>query len=443
MRDAKRVIQMMAALLSLFSVAGAAESEPATTLGYDLAGVVKAARENHPQVAGAEAAVRRGLGGVREARAAALPRLGATLGYSYLQDPPQFRAAPFGEMVFGERDNTTAVMTLHYPLYTGGRLGAQRQQAEAEVDALQAQRDAVADQAGLRASEHYFDVLRAGEMIRVMEEQVKALEAQHAAAEKMLAAGVVTKLDVLRTQAALALAREHLVKARASEVLGSAALAEAMGLPADAPIRVSRQFDEPRLPAQLDEAIAIALQNRPEPREMAAREAGADAAIRTARSHQRPQVGAFIQSDFHRPSYMPRTGTLSAGVALTYSLFDGNAARAQVEQARSERERIEAARAALENGIRLEVTQRFQEVESARERIAATQAGVAAAEESYRLATLGYQSQVTPLTDLLQAQAELTRARSDLVMAQFDLRIAQARLQTALGISAQDAHAEG
>ncbi len=422
----------MGVLLGLALATRPAGSEPAAP-EYDLAAVVKAAREDHPQVAAADAGVRRGAAGVREARAAALPRLGATLGYSYLQDPPQFQVAPLGTMVFGERDNTTAALTLQVPLYTGGRLGAVRQQAESGLDSLLARRDSVAQQAGLRAAERYFDVLRARQMAGVLEEQVKALEAQRSAVEKMLAAGIVTRIDLLRTRAALASAQEGLVRARSNRVVAAAAVAEAMGLPADAPLRLSGRFDEPRLPARLEDAVAEALQNRPEFREVGAGLSAAQSAIQAARSSQRPQVGAFVQSDFARPSYMPRTGTLSAGVALTYNLFDGNATAAQVQQATSEKERIEATRAELENGVRLEVTQRFQETGSARERITATQAGVDAAKESQRLATLGYQSQVTPLTDVLQAQADLVRAQSDLVMAQFDLRVAQARLQTAMG----------
>ncbi|MBI3945702.1 MAG: TolC family protein [Armatimonadetes bacterium] len=429
MRRAKWIPLGLLGALLLAARAGVA----ADVTEYDLASAVKMAMASHPRVAGAEAAVRQGAGGVREARAAAMPRLGATLGYSYLQDPPQFQVAPLGTMVFGERDNTTAALSLQYPLYTSGRLGAVRRQAESGLDALLAQRDRVAQQAGLRAAERYFDALKSGSMIGVMEAQVQALEAQQAAVTKMLDAGVVTKIDLLRTNAALASAREGLARARSNQAVGIAALAEAMGLPADTPLRLSGKFDEPDLPSRLDEAAAEALRRRPEFREVQAGLAAADASVQAARSALRPRVNAFVQSDFDRPTYMPRTGTFSAGVVLTHSLFDGSAGAARVQQARAEAERIEAARAELENGVRLDVTQHFLEAQSAGERIAAAQAAVAAAEESHRLATIGYRNQVTPLTDVLQAQADLTRARSDLLLAEFDRRVAQARLRTAMG----------
>lgn len=416
------------------AAAAPAEGAPAAaTREVDLADAVKMAMANHPRVKSAQASVQEGLAGLRQAKAAAMPHLTAAAGYSWLQDPPQFQVSPLGTMVFGTTDNTNAGLTLQYPLYTGGKLGAMRHQAEAGVDALLARQDSVAQQAGLHAAERYFDVLKADQMIGVMDEQIKALEAQRAAVEKMRAAGVVSKIDLLRTDVALAGAREGLVKARSARDVGAAALAEAMGLPAETPLRLSGKYDEPQLPAKLEEAIAEGLRSRPEVRETQAGVAAADSAIKVARSAERPQVGAFLASDFDRPSYLPRTGTWSAGVALTYNLFDGGAAKAQVAAAKAERARVEAGQSELENGIRLDVTQRFREVQSARERIVTTQAAVAAAEESQRLATIGYENHVTPLTDLLQSQADLTRARSDVLSAQYDLRAAEARLQTAMG----------
>lgn len=276
-------------------------------------------------------------------------------------------------------------------------------------------------------------MLKAERFITILEDQVRALEAQRAAVEKTVQAGAVAKIDLLRTEVALAGARESLVKARANRQIAVAALAEAIGLPADAPLRVSDQASEPPLPATREEAIAEALRRRPELEEVAAGQRAARAGTDLARSARRPQIAAFAQTDFARPSYAPKTGTWSAGMQLTYNLFDGDAAKAQAAQAQAALAKLEAARAELENGIGLEVTQRYLEVTSARERIATTETAVAAAAESHRLATVGYQNGVMPLTDLLQAQAELTRARADALIAHTDLRAAQQRLLHALG----------
>lgn len=129
---------------------------------------------------------------------------------------------------------------------------------------------------------------------------------------------------------------------------------------------------------------------------------------------------------------MPDMGRWLAGVMVSWNLFDGGATKAAVEQASEQVRQLEAALAELRNGIALEVTSAFLNVESPKQRVKTAEKAVAIAEEGVRL---GYQNGVNTITDFLTAQAELTQAQISLVVALSDLRVAEAQLWFALGRS--------
>lgn len=403
----------------------------------DLSAAVQTALKNHPSLRGIGAQVEAAQARWKQAAAGYAPKVSATLNYTLLQKAPSFTVAPFGTLVFGEKDNKQASLTLQFPLSTGGKLEGVNRQARAGVEAAESalarQRQKVATDATIA----YFNVLKARGFVKVAEDQLKALESQRNSIAKMLERGVATRIDLLRAETAVSAAQEMLTKAKNGEAVATAALANAMGMREGLGLRVKGSFDESSSliahPASLAEAIAESLRSRPELRQVGADRRAAEAGVRVARSGQKPSVGLFAQYDAERPTFMPRTGKWSAGVALTMNLSDGGATKAEVAQAQAQIAQVDAALEELRNGISLQVTAAFLNVQSAKERLATTEKAVATAEEGARLIRLGYQNGVNTITDLLAAQAELTKAQNDRVTALFDLRVAEAELQYAIG----------
>jgi outer membrane protein TolC len=278
---------------------------------------------------------------------------------------------------------------------------------------------------------------------------LKALQSQRDAIAKMLERGVATRIDLLRADTAVSAAQEALTKAKNGEAIATAALANAMGMQEGLGLRVQGSFDEPSSslipcrfigildksghPSSRADAIAEALRLRPELRQVGANRKAAEASVQVVKSNQRPNVGLFAQFDVERPTFMPRTGKWSAGVALTMNVFDGGATQAEVAQARAHIAQVDAALDELRNGIALQATAAFLNVRSAQERVTVTEKAAATAEEGARLIRLGYQNGVNTITDFLAAQAELTKAQNDRVTALFDLRVAEGELRFAIG----------
>jgi outer membrane protein TolC len=88
---------------------------------------------------------------------------------------------------------------------------------------------------------------------------------------------------------------------------------------------------------------------------------------------------------------------------------------------------------ALEDALRQEIGQGFEDYEAARQAMESALTGIRAAEESYRVRREQFRAGAAVATDVIDAESELRRARLELVNAAIDVRIARARLDRAVG----------
>src|SRR5207245_2311264 len=181
-----------------------------------------------PGVAGAQGAVRDAAALRRVALGAYLPTVAlnssagwsdqslATAGVTSLAQPSTVNAYGAGL--------ATAI-----DVFTGGRRGAQRSQAEAISQAADAglvqQRYATI----LLARQSYFDVLRAHELVRVAAEFVAQAELGLGYARDRLGAGTATRADVLLAELSLSTARRQQLAARDTLSTTSAPLGRLVG----------------------------------------------------------------------------------------------------------------------------------------------------------------------------------------------------------------------
>src|SRR5690606_23461939 len=123
-----------------------------------------------------------------------------------------------------------------------------------------------------------------------------------------------------------------------------------------------------------------------------------------------PQPRVFPQTQEFRESW-------DVSAVLSWSPHDLLDGEAQAGEARALRDQAQADLRALEDGIRLQVTEAATSYVASREALAAAQVGVEAAEESYRVQLERYRAGAATLTDLSDAAGEQARAQLELVSA--------------------------
>jgi outer membrane protein len=170
-----------------------------------------------------------------------------------------------------------------------------------------------------------------------------------------------------------------------------------------------------------------------------ARLSSAEAQARIQRSAALPQLSAFGSYDYSRPNtrILPLVdewnGTWSVGAAVSWVAFNGGRTRAAVAEAQAEAEAARHQLRDLEERVRLEVTTRRLDVDTASAALLVADRNVASARESVKVETDRYHEGVGLSSELLDAETRLLHAGLDLTSALTDVRVARAGLDRAVG----------
>jgi outer membrane protein len=272
---------------------------------------------------------------------------------------------------------------------------------------------------------------------------------------------------------ALAQAQQHLVDARAARDAGSASTADVLRVEsqvAGAELAATRADNLERLaaeqlrtamhdeshttyaigddlgelpaagsPGRLEDLVGEAARARAEVQALDEAAAAAREQVKLARAAAFPRLDAVAAALYANPN--PRVfpqedryrGTWDAGLVLTWTPSDLPATLAAVRGAEARVRQLEARRAELLDGLRLEITQAAQALDEATVALRTTARGLVAAEESYRVRRLLFQNGKATSVEQTDAELELTRARLDALDARVAQRIAQVLLDHALG----------
>lgn len=124
-----------------------------------------------------------------------------------------------------------------------------------------------------------------------------------------------------------------------------------------------------------------------------------------------------------------RGNSWTAGVSLSWSVFEGYQQIGRAQQAEAELRQAEVAleRQALENEV--EIASALRDLEATRERIQQARRAVDQAEESLRIRSDRYAEGVARTTDLLQAEATLAERRLAYLQALYEHNLAVYRLE--------------
>jgi outer membrane protein len=190
-----------------------------------------------------------------------------------------------------------------------------------------------------------------------------------------------------------------------------------------------------RLPATKEEAVQLAMQNRPELVAAMRQTEAAGYGISAAKSAYAPQVYAVAMADgsVGQESEGSRGG-YTIGLTMSLPIWDGGQRRSDTDAAAAHLDRVRADAAKVRRDVEQEALSACLRYQAATARIAVAQAGLTAAEQGYTLANLRYNAGKSVTAERLDALAALTRSQSNLASAKADRVIAGAKLKAAMGV---------
>lgn len=329
--------------------------------------------------------------------------------------------------------------TAELPVFTGFRISNQLDAARAQTRAGEAQVEATQNDVVYQTRATYWRLYEAQAREETAADALRQIERRLTDVRNRATEGMATEADVLRMQAQRDRFRVEQIQAAGEVQSARRSLNDQLGRPVDAPVVLADTVTIDDTTGDEEALVARAEDQHPELEALEHTVQAREAEVNVVQSNWYPQVrvsGSYLYARPNEQLFPPEDrfrGTWEAGVTLSWSLSVGGQTgavtdRAQAQQLQSQYE-LEDQRQA----VAVEVRQQVQNVEQAREAVAAAETSVQSARAAYQSVQSRYDEGMTIVSDLLDAERALHEARAQLASAQADYALARAALARALG----------
>ncbi|MGA2531714.1 MAG: TolC family protein [Candidatus Aminicenantales bacterium] len=385
---------------------------------WTLSDIVDVGLANNPQTRMAWDAARAASAAVSISQGAYLPAVDLTL------PATKQKMAFAGGLFIIDQTTLTPTASLSLLLYDFGGREAGIQSRRRALDAANWTQNAVLQNVILQIESTYYQYLSAKALLDAQETNLKGAQANYEAANARHQAGLATIADVLQAKTVLSTIELSLVTTRGLILTLHGAVANSMGLPANAAFDIADGLPEDipfdAVAKQVDLCIKDAEAKRPDLAASRATVLQAEAGIRQARSTFFPSFS--LSGDIGRIYYKGRPGSnpfyaVSVTVSLPFLFglqeYQVLAAKAQAEAARDQMTE-------LGRGIELQVWTSYYGLKTSEQKIKTARDLLESATASYDVAMGRYKEGVGSILDLLAAQTVLQSGRVEIVQAKSD-----------------------
>jgi outer membrane protein len=408
--------------------------------GYDLPGLVELALRTNPQTRRAWYAAQAAEAQLGQSQANEYPKVDVDTQATYFKLPIQFP----GQTLVIRNEAFLPQFKVSYDLLDFGRTRtAERGSREQLIAANFAFNRAI--------QSTVFNVEKAYYLLSAARASVSAAEANLTLAHTSLAAieerhrmGVATKPQMLIAKQIEAQAVYDLENAKSMVHDAESVLYATIGVAPDVAIKV-QSIDNQNVPATLSNdvegLISDAIKNRPDIAAQIAAVRAGDSSVAGAESDFYPEVGisgnygqiiwSYTVNGGHTQNLnQPFYGAL---ISLRWNLFTGFDSYYGVRKATAERNQARSELKSLELDVVATVWRAYYDFISAQKKYNASEALVAASEESYNANLESHRHGLATITDLIGAERDLMAARYTLVQSRADLLVSSSTLLYAVG----------
>jgi outer membrane protein len=428
--------------------------EPASAPGevrrvLALADIERIALAQQPQILAAQAQTRIASAGAEIARAPLLPQV-TGLG-QYTRETGNYAPRPGAVPAVTSTQGVTVAapttsITRSYDYWNFGLTGTQliydfgqtydkftaaRKTEDAERDTEHATRFVVLST--VRGA--YFGARSNRDLVDVARETLTDQERHLSQVEGFVQVGTQPLIALVQQKSAVATARVQLITAQNNYEMAKAQLNQAAGMRGGTDYDLGDEIVAP-VPGE-DEPLASllkeALEDRPEMTSFVRQREAAEDTIAADRGGYGPAFSAAAGLTAAGTALNGLVPNWSAGLILSWPIFQGGLTVAQVHQAQAELSNIEAMQESELLEIQVQVDTARLAVRGAKASLGASEDALANAREQLRLAEQRYATGVGSIIELNDAQVARTAAAAQLVQARYGVASARAQLLAALG----------
>jgi outer membrane protein len=440
-------LAIIASFLLLLPVsAGAADESGKLPLTYTLDDCLRIAGRQSPAILAAAEEMKRTKGLIWEVWAS-IVSVDATASYTYYETPPGSRipADSFGAGVppsdvfvgIPSHDRYNVGVTGTLPLFTGGRVVSGLAVAYLSDDiAFEAYRKAVNDTLyNVRVA--FYSIVLAREVVKVRTDALDLLTRQLELTRKKYDVGVVSKYDLLRSEVEVANARPPLIEAKKNLVLAGETLKRVLGIDVEDPFEVEGELTFNEESADIDGLLKEADEGSPELIIARKTERIAAKNVNMTIGEFLPTISAFAQygGTIYNFSWNEDDWLwdFTGGVTVSVPLTGLAVSAARVKEARADYMKARIGMLDTVNKVKLDIKSAYYDLVQAREIVESQRLNIAQAEEALKIAEVRYDSGISTLLELMDAQLALTTARLNWLNALYGYEEAKARISKIVG----------
>ena len=376
---------------------------------------------------------------VKNARADYFPQIFATGSYDF-SDRIDFGFEP---------ENYNLGLRGQYTIWDNGQREGGFAQARENLNATASRNESIKQGLILDITQAYYDVLQSQELISVSEQILARSQENTRRTRDFVEAGSLIPADIATAEVREANDQLSLLNNQNSLQIAQATLPRILGLDPGALLTVA--VDESyqlyqdrgtieRIEMPVEEAIHIALDNRPEFQELQAQLRVQEWSLTLAKLQRWPRLNADASYDVNLDDYLRARENFSdfrswsIGASLNFTLFDGGILSNRVKELTMQLEQTRENASDLERNVALAVRQAYLNLKRSETSLDISKAQVNNAQLSLDVIQGRFDVDKAILLELLDAQTSYAQALTNQVNAFYDYKIAQTRLQDAMGV---------
>ena len=380
----------------------------------------------------------------KQARSDFLPKLSTSYGYTRLSEVTKSQPIDIVFFTIPETDQNTLDNymwkgTVTQPLFTGFALASAYKLSKLGVDSAKTEIKLAELDLSLEVKRAYFNILIAEKGVAVVQKELDSLKSALQVAKNFHESGMVPFNDVLKAEVEYANAQQNKVKAQNDLRFAKYAFNEILSNPIRNPVEVEDILSHSSETFPYEQLVEIALKNRPEIRNINIGLEQVDQKIRYARSAYYPDVsfayncikegdtpnvsGSKFHDDFRWEMI----------VSARWTIWEWGKTHFSVLELKSNASELRKTKIALQDKIRIEITNALLDVDTTVENVPTTRKAVEQGEMNLQVTEEQYKGQIVTIREVLDAQAQLTRAKVNYYKALYDNNLARARLLRAIG----------
>ncbi len=336
---------------------------------------------------------------------------------------------------FSTSNNYMGGVALSQFLFDFGRRHEFVVQRRFEAQAADAKRQLTELDLIFEVSQRYFAVLRAQKLVGVYKQAVEQRNFHLHEAQVKAHAGLRPQLDVYVTEAEVERAELHLVDANNLEATAKVGLDNALGLSETMPnYQPADVLKYSPISETLQPLLADAFQARPDLKMLESEARAMGAKVAEFRSDYLPTVSA-VAGYAGMGTGLPAANNFNAGIVIAWPIFNSFLTTDQIAETKFRQRAIQHAMEDLRQKIILQVNTALLDWQASVQRIERAQKALAASRAELELAEQRYQSGLTNIVELEDAERHYTSDDAQYAEALYGYSVAKAAVEQVTGQS--------